>query len=217
MSERPPTVLAFDTSAPHVAVAICRGDQVLAEVHRDMARGQAEQLFPQIEQALQAAALTFGQVDRIGVGTGPGNFTGTRIAVSAARGLALGLDIPAIGVSTLEAQAFGQSGTVVSILPAIRGSHYVQVLQDGTPGPLLTCPPDPWPTSYGAAGLAVIGHLAGTAPDLPADRITAPALPLAIAIARIAATRAPDTRPVPLYARPADAAPPSDAPPAIVP
>jgi len=72
-----------------------RGAATLAETTEPMVRGQAERLFPMIEDLLLSAGVTWPEIDTIGVGTGPGNFTGIRISVSAARGLALALGIPA--------------------------------------------------------------------------------------------------------------------------
>ena len=70
-----------------------------------METGQAEALLPLIEDTLRTANRRLDQLDGIGVGTGPGNFTGVRISVSAARGLALALNRPAFGVTTFEALA----------------------------------------------------------------------------------------------------------------
>ena len=67
-----------------------------------MKRGQAEQLMPLCQEVLEEANLIWQDISLIGVGIGPGNFTGIRIAVSAARGVALGLGIPAIGVTGFE-------------------------------------------------------------------------------------------------------------------
>ena len=94
-----PVVLGFDTSAAHCAAALLRGDAILAHRHEEMGKGQAERLFPLLEDLLSEAGLTWRDLHVIGVGIGPGNFTGIRIAVAAARGLALSLGIPAIGIS----------------------------------------------------------------------------------------------------------------------
>jgi tRNA threonylcarbamoyl adenosine modification protein YeaZ len=71
----------------------------------DLGKGHAEHLMAVIEAALAQAGIKYGQLDRVGVSVGPGSFTGVRVGVSTARGLALALKIPAIGVSTLEAVA----------------------------------------------------------------------------------------------------------------
>ena len=91
---RDPLILGFDTSAAHCAAALLCGEQCLAARHEDMTRGQAERLMPLLEDLLAEAGASWRDLARIGVGIGPGNFTGVRIAVSAARGLALSLKIP---------------------------------------------------------------------------------------------------------------------------
>lgn len=98
-------VLAFDTSAAHCAAAVICGDRVLAQRVEPMAKGQAERLFPLLGEMMAQAGLSWPDLDALGVGIGPGNFTGVRISVAAARGLALSLGIPAVGVSATEAAA----------------------------------------------------------------------------------------------------------------
>ncbi|MEF9603437.1 tRNA (adenosine(37)-N6)-threonylcarbamoyltransferase complex dimerization subunit type 1 TsaB, partial [Paracoccus sp. PXZ] len=99
--------LGFDTSAAHCAAALLQDDRVLVQRHEDMARGQAERLFPLLEELLAEAGVAWRDLSAIGCGIGPGNFTGIRISVAAARGLALSLGIPAVGVSVTEAAAHG--------------------------------------------------------------------------------------------------------------
>ena len=82
-------ILGFDTSAAHCAAALLRGTQVIDSRLEEMSKGQAERLMPMIEEMLAAQGLAWADLAAIGVGIGPGNFTGVRIAVSAARGLAL--------------------------------------------------------------------------------------------------------------------------------
>ena len=96
-------IVAFDTSAAHCAAALLSGDRVLAARAEEMGRGQAERLMPLLEEMLADAGAAWRDLARIGVGVGPGNFTGIRISVSAARGLALALGVPAIGVTTFDA------------------------------------------------------------------------------------------------------------------
>lgn len=198
MTQRDPICLGFDSSANHCAAAILAGDRVLAERLEPMGKGQAERLFPLLEELLTEAGLSWPDLDVIGVGTGPGNFTGIRIAIAAARGLALSLLIPAIGVSVTEASALDLPRPCRVVIPARRD---LVIWQDfGTVG-------------EGRPQQAV----ADTLP--PGPDIAAPVMPLAVAIARIAAARRGDPlpRPAPIYLRPADAAPSRDAPPVILP
>ncbi|MCB6179235.1 tRNA (adenosine(37)-N6)-threonylcarbamoyltransferase complex dimerization subunit type 1 TsaB [Rhodobacter sp. Har01] len=194
-------LLAFDTSAAHCAAALLWPDGRCLNRLEPMAKGQAERLIPLLEELLTDTGLAWHDLGALAVGTGPGNFTGVRIAVAAARGLALGLGIPAIGVTRLEALAQGLPRPLRVVEDARQGLAYVQDFPDG-PAQLLSRP-DPSPG-------AVTGNAAGPA-SLP------PAMPLAEAIARIAASRAPGPRPAPFYLRGADAAPPSDPPPVILP
>jgi tRNA threonylcarbamoyladenosine biosynthesis protein TsaB len=204
----PKIILAFDTSAAHCAAALLSGDRIIAEAFVPMDKGQSEALMPLLEGVLATAQLHWRDLTALGVGTGPGNFTGVRIAVAAARGLALGLQIPAIGVTRLQALAHGLPRPITVIEDARRGEVYVQTFDkdDKTTTaqlmPLDALPAYPHPTTGNAA-----------ANPLP------PAMPLAHAIAQITASLAGQTnpRPAPFYLRGADAAPPSDPPPVILP
>jgi tRNA threonylcarbamoyl adenosine modification protein YeaZ len=133
----------------------------------------------------------FADLDAIAVGTGPGNFTGVRISVSAARGLALALDRPAIGVTTFEALAHQLPRPATVAIAAPRGQVHRQTFTHD--GPL---PPE---TSTGDAPLLD-----------PSALVTA--------IAQIAAGRlgTPQPRPAPFYLRGPDAAPPRDPAPTIL-
>ncbi|MBU0861463.1 MAG: tRNA (adenosine(37)-N6)-threonylcarbamoyltransferase complex dimerization subunit type 1 TsaB, partial [Alphaproteobacteria bacterium] len=75
-----PTVIAFDTSGPRCAGALLIGDRIITRTD-DMARGQAEHLMPMLEEMLAKEGLVWADIDVIGVGTGPGNFTGIRMSV----------------------------------------------------------------------------------------------------------------------------------------
>jgi len=172
-----------------------------------MEKGQAERLIPLLEELLAEGGIGWRDLRALAVGTGPGNFTGVRIAVAAARGLALGLGIPAVGVTRLEALAHGLPRPVTVVEDARRGEVYVQSFTDSGAGPAGLCP---------LSETAIAGPVTGSAAG-PAK--LAPALPIAEAIARIGAERArtAQPRPAPFYLRGADAAPPSDPPPVILP
>jgi tRNA threonylcarbamoyladenosine biosynthesis protein TsaB len=197
-------ILAFDTSAAHCAAALLwDGGLILRDEPMD--KGQAERLIPLLEEVLAEGGIGWGDLRALAVGTGPGNFTGVRIAVAAARGLALGLGIPAVGVTRLEALANGLPRPVMVIEDARRGQAYVQLFTPGAAGPahLADRIKPACPATGSAAG----------------DGALPPAMPLVEAIARIGAERAamPQPRPAPFYLRGADAAPPSDPPPVILP
>ncbi len=213
-----PRVLGFDTSGPYISAALFHDGDVPHAIHHDMARGQAEALMPALEDLLATAGLGWRGLDAIGVGIGPGNFTGIRISVSAARGLALGLGIPAIGVSLLDALALGGPRPMLACLTAPRGQAYVQrFTATETTDPQLIAADDT--ARFDMPGLTVIGSAAETLATL----LSAPTAPAAYApasaIARLAAQRLgkDHPRPTPLYIRPADAAPPRDPAPVILP
>ena len=202
------TVLAFDTSAAHCAAALLLpGGRVLPRLE-PREKGQAERLMPLLEELLREAGLGWSDLTRLAVGTGPGNFTGVRIAVAAARGLALGLGIPAIGITRLEALAFGLPRPITVVEDARRGEVYVQGFGTETSEALLLDGSD-------LAHVVETAHVTGSAAGPSA---LPPAMPLAEAMARLAAARdLPQPRPAPFYLRGADAAPPSDPPPVILP
>lgn len=210
MTTPAPLILSFDTSGQWCACALVRGDDVLAQAHDAMARGQAEHLFTLLDRVLAQGGVGWPDVNAIGVGVGPGNFTGIRLSVSAARGLALSLGVPAIGVSGLEAAAFGANGPVLAAVPAPRDHAYVQRCTADANAPELCAVQDI------VTDLPVLSF----EPDkLPALGAALPQESLAVSIARVALTRfgTDQPRPAPLYLRAADAAPASDPPPVILP
>ena len=155
---------------------------------------------PMLTEVLSDAGLTWSDLDAIGVGTGPGNFTGIRISVSAARGLALGLSIPAIGVNGFEALTQGLPLPITALIDAPRGSAYLQHFTvDGPQAPEMIMVADHQIEGPIAPALSAADHVAN--------------------IARVTAERLGQTqpRPAPLYVRAADAAPPRDPAPVILP
>ncbi len=98
-------LLAITTSTAEGGVAVLDGERVLSEVSYDGGAAHAERLLPAIEEALSSAGVLRSALTRIACDVGPGSFTGVRVAVSLAKGLALGLGIGAVGVGSLEAMA----------------------------------------------------------------------------------------------------------------
>lgn len=201
-----PQILAFDTSAAHCAAALLSGGKIISSRFEEMARGQAERLMPLLEQVLSDGGLGWQDLDAIGVGIGPGNFTGIRISVAAARGLALSLDVPAIGVSSLEAQARNAPRPVWTLIDARRDHFYAQYLRK------YGC--DEAPNLMSAHEVTALDG-----PRIGPDALNDPAPAIAhIAADRLAgAANKPIPRPAPLYIRAADAAPPRDPAPRIIP
>ena len=118
-------ILAFDTATHVATVAVLRDEEVLGE-----RISLARRVLLDAHELLASAGAGVTEVDRIVVGRGPGSFTGLRIGIAAARGLALALDVPVAGVSTLDALAAGTPGA----LPVIdAGRREVFTLLDGVP------------------------------------------------------------------------------------
>jgi tRNA threonylcarbamoyladenosine biosynthesis protein TsaB len=208
----PARLLAFDTSAAQCAAALVAGESVLVERIEPMARGQAERLLPLLQDCLADAGRVWRDLDAIAVCTGPGNFTGVRIGVAAARGLSLATGLRAIGVTTFEALAASHEGHVLALVRNPRGATHAQWFRDGSAahaiGSADTLPPVPPETlciGYDAAGVALNAGLSRY------QEMDAP-VPRWIAAAARAKLEEPPSRPAPLYLRPADATPAAPAP-----
>jgi len=212
-------ILAFDTCLDGCSVALASGGDVLASAADRQARGQAERLVPMIADVLARAGVGGGDIAGIAVTTGPGSFTGARIGVAAARGLALAWERPALGVTTLELLAFparrsGMSAPLIACLPARDAQCFMQVIgatgeAESPPalvsgaemapyldraGATLCCPqPDRLPCPVGRARLA----------PQPAE----PPAELLAALAREMPERRWRVSPAPVYARAPDARP----------
>lgn len=125
--------LAIDTANENIAIALLNGTQVLAEINQEMPRGQGEALIPMIQEMLIKANLSPSDIHQLAVTLGPGSFTGVRIGMATARGMALALNIPVFGTTTLEASALQTTDKVLSVLDTKRGDFYTQLFQDGEP------------------------------------------------------------------------------------
>lgn len=120
-------VLAFDTATDRATSALVDGDEVLGE-----RVSRASTLLEDVDALLRRAGCRPGDIEALAVGIGPGSFTGIRIGLAAARGLALALDVPAAGVSTLDALASGAPGAT-PVIDAKRREVFV-------PGPRADAP-----------------------------------------------------------------------------
>jgi tRNA threonylcarbamoyladenosine biosynthesis protein TsaB len=98
-------ILGVDTALGACSTAVLDGDIVLAHRFELMERGHAEALAPMVQDAMRAAELDFGELERLAVTTGPGTFTGQRVGLAFMRGLRVGLKLPLIGITTLHAMA----------------------------------------------------------------------------------------------------------------
>ena len=131
-------ILAIDTALEACSVGVLDTAHADSSVHESLAmqRGHAEALMPLIARVLNRAKLDFTAFDRIAVTTGPGSFTGLRVGISAARGIALATGKPAIGLSTLAAFAapFIAADDTLPVVVAIDARHEQVYLQVFGPG-----------------------------------------------------------------------------------
>ncbi|TNE67114.1 MAG: tRNA (adenosine(37)-N6)-threonylcarbamoyltransferase complex dimerization subunit type 1 TsaB [Alphaproteobacteria bacterium] len=209
-------VLAIDTSEACCSAALVSG-RALASRVEPIGRGHAERLLPLIDELMAEAGLAFGDLDRIAVTTGPGTFTGLRIGLSVARGLALAESVPCIGLSVLEVLAAQarHNGPVHALVMGRGGQVYHQAFGGGDTGGL----PQPL-TDAGsfdtadllAGALQRQGLLVGSGQPLLAGQLPAACFTDIVAVdpvvlGRLAAGLAPSAHPPePTYLRAADAA-----------
>ncbi|MBW3694478.1 tRNA (adenosine(37)-N6)-threonylcarbamoyltransferase complex dimerization subunit type 1 TsaB [Vibrio sp. T187] len=99
-------ILALDTATENCSVALIVENQVFAR-SEVAPRDHTKKILPMVDEVLKEAGLKLADVDAIAFGQGPGSFTGVRIGIGIAQGLAFGADLPMIGISTLEAMAQG--------------------------------------------------------------------------------------------------------------
>lgn len=120
-------ILALETSAKAVSAAVTENGRVLAYTYQNIGQTHSVTLMPMVDAMLQSAALKAEDMDCIAVANGPGSFTGLRIGVSAAKGLAWALEKPCCGVSTLAAMAQNvrlHEGLVICAMDARRSQIY---------------------------------------------------------------------------------------------
>ena len=137
-------ILALETSAKAVSAAVSEDGRILASGYQDTGLTHSRTLMPIVEHILKNTGLTAADMDAIAVAAGPGSFTGIRIGVAAAKGLAFAADKPAVGVSTLAAMARNVAfcdGLVVCAMDARRQQVYNALFQ-AKDGQLTRLTPD---------------------------------------------------------------------------
>lgn len=223
-----PLVLAFDTAGAACSVAVAAGDAVLAAQHLPMLHGQAEALLPMVDSMMGAAGVPAAALDLIAVTVGPGSFTGIRVGLAAARGIALAAGVPLFGATGFAAIAAGldhdcNGRFLLAAIDSRRADLYIQLFDParrplGEPAAVL-------PEALAAAVAAVAGAaplvIAGDAAERAAGALArrprtivaanlpgnSPAAALGVVQAALARWRAGDQPgdARPLYLRPPDA------------
>ena len=219
-------ILAIDTALDACAAGVLDTDagKLIGQESEAMKRGHAEALMPLIARVMKASGIAFAGLDRIAVTTGPGSFTGLRVGLSAARGIALAANKPVAGVTTLTAYA----APVVSqnaehpVISAIDARHHHVYFQAVSGDGSLLIRPQVAPieealgaSRFGAAYL--VGNAAGVLADRwPADappplKVDVQAAPDIAWVAWLGAAVSPNTAPArPFYLRAPDAKPSKD-------
>ena len=120
-------ILAFETSAKAASVALTQEGKLLGESYQNTGLTHSQTLMVMAQDLLQQCGVAISQLDAVAVAKGPGSFTGVRIGVAAAKGLAWGAELPCVGVSTLSAMAVGLGawqGYVCPVMDARRSQVY---------------------------------------------------------------------------------------------
>ncbi len=137
-------ILAIDTCLQSCSVALLDGDSVVATTRLDLARGHAEKIAPLVADTLKAAKVQVADLDRVAVTIGPGSFTGVRVGIAFARGLAIGQKLDVVGVTTLQGLAAELPDTPLKAvaIDARRGQVYAQAFEGDKPltAPLIESP-----------------------------------------------------------------------------
>jgi tRNA threonylcarbamoyladenosine biosynthesis protein TsaB len=111
--------LALDTSTSCLSVAVLKDGSLACEINLTVKAGHSGMILPVIDQALERSALSRHEIDLVSVGIGPGSFTGLRIGIATAKGLALALGCPLAGIPTLDAIARGALPSPMQIMPVL--------------------------------------------------------------------------------------------------
>lgn len=218
-------LLAFDTAQGALSAAIVSGENVLAHHFELRTRGHAEELMGVIAKVLQEAHLTPADLGVLAVTIGPGTFTGLRVGLAAARGMALARALPLVGITTLEAVASvvtaQEDEVIAAVFDARRGEIYLQIfdanhkaLTQAMIVPLeqaLIHVPGDRVIAVGT-GAELLANQIEQAADLRCRLADNPAQPDALNVARLALAQlkvhGPDhfrRAPAPVYLRPPDA------------
>src|SRR5450631_1664287 len=219
-------ILAIDTALDACAAGVLDTDASKLSAHKSlpMKRGHAEARMPLIARVMKASGVAFAALDRIAVTTGPGSFTGLRVGLSAARGIALAANKPVVGLTTLTAYAApvvaeNREQPIICAIDARHDHVYFQVVS-GDGSSLIRPRLAPIEEALGASRFGAL-HLVGNAAGIlaarwPADaqppfNVDAQPAPDIAWVAWLGAAVSPDTAPArPFYLRAPDAKLPKD-------
>jgi tRNA threonylcarbamoyladenosine biosynthesis protein TsaB len=219
-------ILAIDTALDACAAGVLdtEAGRLIAQESQAMKRGHAEALMPLIARVIEQSGIAFAALDRIAVTTGPGSFTGLRVGLSAARGIALAANKPVVGLTTLTAFAaplVSQNGEhpVISAIDARHDHVYLQAVS-GNGSSLIRPRVASIEEAIGAARFGT-PHLVGNAAGILADRwpahapppftVDAQPAPDIAWVAWLGAAVSPSSAPArPFYLRAPDAKPTKD-------
>ena len=203
-------ILAIDSTHGTCSAAFFDGEKVVSEIVEEMERGQAERLIPMIRDVLSKADAGFKDVETVAVTTGPGSFTGVRVGLAAADGIALAAGLPMTGVSVLDVLAWKMNARypelekVCLVLETKRDDYYVQCFESGKP----VTEPAALPAAglSGLKGFVFAGNAAdrlkGEIGDITVSDIP---MPTAADVALFASRKTPRKEyPEPLYLREAE-------------
>ena len=219
-------ILAIDTALDACSVAVLDTDanKIIAQESQPMKRGHAEALMPMIARVMKESGIAFDSLDRVAVTTGPGSFTGLRVGISAARGIALAAAKPVVGLTTLTAYAapiVGENSEhpIISAIDARHDHVYFQAVS-GDGSSLVKPRVAPIAEAFEASRFGA-PHLVGNAAEILADRwpadapppfrVDAQPAPDIAWVAWLGAAVSPESAPArPYYLRAPDAKPPKD-------
>ena len=199
-------VLALDCAVSGLGVAVVRDGACLA-ARREEGRDQAVRLFPVVASALRAAAVARHELSLVAVTIGPGSFTGVRVGLASARGLALGLGVPLAGVSTtsvLAAQAARRasaSGRLAVAAIDSRLGDWFCAIGEGVPSPFAATAAGLADRLHGRSCLIVGPDVDSEAEVASVDPVTVARLALAQGVDAWRARNASEGLPRPLYLR----------------
>lgn len=218
-------ILGFDTATTACSVALWEDGRIVARRLEHMPRGQSERLIPMVLEVMTERRAKFADLDLLAVTNGPGAFTGLRIGLAAARGMALAGNLPCFGVTTLAAVAAGvpaaerQNRKLLVVLESKRADVYAQAFTpdlapEGGPEAVLPADLPRLAETDAKRGVIVAGDAAERVLEVliragrEATVSSAPGIPDAATVATLAAENwsgeEPPVLPRPLYLRPPD-------------